>query len=161
MDRLELIPRRDGIVARGALGLGEADIGDTTIFLAHLPWSWPLFRQLINHLIAQRPLWTLAPARFAHAARPARLISHCSHILCVPRLKFSPKARMPDRRTPSGFGSTRATMAGPTSIRVKKDGGSDRLCRHQQGRARGLAITTELMGAPVAAHWSRVCRPEP
>ncbi|TIT00213.1 hypothetical protein [Mesorhizobium sp.] len=89
----DIDPHRNDIAARNALDLGEADLGDATIFLTNLPWSWPVFPQLVKHLIALRPLWTLAPARFAHAARSATLVDRCSHIVCVPRLQWIPGTR--------------------------------------------------------------------
>ncbi|WP_027037082.1 hypothetical protein [Mesorhizobium ciceri] len=88
----DIDPHRNDIAERNALDLDEADIGKATIFLTNLPWSWPVFPQLVKHLIALRPLWTLAPARFAHASRSKVLMSFCSHILCVPRLKWFPES---------------------------------------------------------------------
>ncbi|RWP64142.1 hypothetical protein [Mesorhizobium sp.] len=83
-------PRRDDVVARDALTLSERDLAGAELFITNLPWSYPVFPHLILHLMTLRPLWTLAPARWAHAARSAALVSHCSHIVCVPRLKWFP-----------------------------------------------------------------------
>lgn len=89
----DIKPRCSDITARSALDLTEGDIGDATVFLTNLPWSWPLFPDLVRHLIALRPLWTLAPARFAHAARSAPLMDMCRDIIALPRLKWFPDSK--------------------------------------------------------------------
>ncbi|TIL49091.1 hypothetical protein [Mesorhizobium sp.] len=86
----DLAPGRHDIIARDALTLSEWDLDGADLFITNLPWSHPVFPDLIRHLITIRTLWTLGPARWAHAARSAALVSHCSHIVCVPRLKWFP-----------------------------------------------------------------------
>lgn len=86
-------PRRGDIRQRNALDLTRGDIGTATMFIGNLPWSWPLFPNLIRHLTSLLPLWTLAPARFAHAARSAALMDMCSDIVALPRLKWFPDSK--------------------------------------------------------------------
>ncbi|RUW85125.1 hypothetical protein [Mesorhizobium sp. M1E.F.Ca.ET.063.01.1.1] len=84
----DLSPGREDIVERDALTLSEREVGDADMLITNLPWSHPVFSNLIRHLMTIRPQWTLAPARWAHAARSAALVNHCSHIVCLPRLKW-------------------------------------------------------------------------
>lgn len=81
-------PKRADIVCRDALTLVDCDLGDAETFIANLPWSFPIFPRLVRHLITLRPLWTIAPARWAHAERAAELVARCSHIVCMPRPKW-------------------------------------------------------------------------
>jgi hypothetical protein len=89
----DIEPRRDDITACDALDLTEADIGDASVFISNLPWSWPVFPNLVLHLISLRTLWTLAPARFAYAARSAPLMDKCRDIVTLPRLKWFPDSK--------------------------------------------------------------------
>lgn len=88
---IDLDPEGPGIVCRDALTLTVADIAGVDMVIGNLPWSWHLFRPLLEHLLSLGcPVWILRDAAWAFNLRSAPLITRCALVQPTRRIQWIP-----------------------------------------------------------------------
>jgi hypothetical protein len=88
---IDLDPKGPGILRRDALTLTPVDVAEVDMIIGNLPWSWQLFRPLLEHLLTLgRPMWILRDTAWAFNLRSATLIDRCALVQPTRRLRWIP-----------------------------------------------------------------------
>ncbi len=86
----DIEPRMEGASKRHFLEYS----GIPGIFITNPPWSRPILHPLIRHLSGIAPTWLLFDADWAHTKQSAELMTRCTHIVSVGRVKWFPDSTM-------------------------------------------------------------------
>lgn len=81
----DMQPRADGIVLGDARDL---DITDGAMVITNPPWRWDWLQPIIECLSDQLPTWLLLNADVMHNVRAAEVMSYCSDVVAVGRIKW-------------------------------------------------------------------------
>lgn len=63
------------------------------LFITNPPWEWSLLEPIVMHLSGLKPSWLLLPADLMHNVRAARIMSRCSMVVPIGRLKWEPGSK--------------------------------------------------------------------
>lgn len=90
----DIAPRHSSIIKRDALTLSAREARGADCPICNLPWSWPAFRQLIEHLLTlDLPIWLLRDTAWLFNLRSAALLDRCVLVQPTRRLRRIPGTR--------------------------------------------------------------------